>query len=178
MNWAREPTRRKVPPGPGRDDPSSGPQHHQHDRHTLPGLKAYAHATPGVLNASVEFNLKTLRPTYHLTIGLPRPVKRARHCRTAGAAPGDYPGRPGRVNPTDLRAEDLLDEIHRQRDLARQAREAADAAQRDAESIRNELADRLDRIEVERYTVMEAARQSMEDELETLREQWKHCAGS
>ena len=34
-------------------------------------LKAFAHSTPGLTNASVEFNIETLSPTYHLTIGLP-----------------------------------------------------------------------------------------------------------
>ncbi|MEN8172203.1 MAG: endonuclease MutS2, partial [Chloroflexota bacterium] len=36
-----------------------------------PELKAYAHGTPGVVNASVEFDLQSLQPTFHLTIGLP-----------------------------------------------------------------------------------------------------------
>ena len=34
-------------------------------------LKTYAHNEPGARNASVDFDLATLRPTYHLSLGLP-----------------------------------------------------------------------------------------------------------
>jgi DNA mismatch repair protein MutS2 len=136
-----------------------------------PELKAYAHTTPGVSNASVEFDLKTLQPTYHLTIGLPG--------RSNALAIAERLGMPGpiieaarsEIDPTDVRAEDLLDEIHRQRDLARQAREKADAARREAESLRDELAERLDQIEDERFALMEETRQQAERDLERLREE-------
>ncbi|MBI3737708.1 MAG: endonuclease MutS2, partial [Chloroflexi bacterium] len=35
-----------------------------------PELKTFAHSTEGVVNASLEFDIQTLRPTYKLTIGL------------------------------------------------------------------------------------------------------------
>jgi DNA mismatch repair protein MutS2 len=136
-----------------------------------PELKAYAHTTPGVLNASVEFNLETLQPTYHLTIGLPGRSNALAIAERLGLPEPIIASARAEINPTDLRAEDLLDEIHRQRDLARQARGATDAAQHEAEDLRNELADRLDRIEDERFALMEATRQEAENELAALREE-------
>ncbi len=136
-----------------------------------PELKAYAHTTPGVLNASVEFNLKTLRPTYHLTIGLPGRSNALAIAERLGLPQDIIEAAKSEIDPTDLRSEDLLDEIHRQRDLAREAREAAEAVRREAEAARDELAERLDRIEDERYEVLEAARQAAEADLAALHEE-------
>jgi len=136
-----------------------------------PELKVYAHTTSGVLNASVEFNLKTLQPTYHLTIGLPGRSNALAIAERLGMPESIVDAARAEINPTDLRAEDLLDEIHRQRDLARQAREAAEAARRQAEDLRNALADRLDQIEDERFALMEETRQKAEEDLADLREE-------
>ena len=136
-----------------------------------PELKAYAHSTPGVLNASAEFDLKTLQPTYHLVIGLPGRSNALAIAERLGLPEAIIMAARAEIDPTDLRAEDLLDEIHRQRDLARQAREAAESGQRDAEAIRIALADRLDRIEDERYALLEESRQESENQLMTLREE-------
>lgn len=139
-----------------------------------PELKAYAHTTDGVLNASVEFNLKTLKPTYHLTIGLPGRSNALAIAERLGLPESIIEAARSEINPTDLRAEDLLDEIHHQRDLARKAREEAENARRETESIRNELAKRLDKIEDERLEMMEETRQEAEAEIEGLREEMEN----
>lgn len=133
-----------------------------------PELKTYAHITPGVENACVEFDLETLKPTFHLTIGLPG--------RSNALAIAQRLGLPGEIiqdarqeiNPEDLHAEDLLDEIHRQRDAARQSRIAADLARKNAEALRSELLDRLDKIEEERLDVLSAARAEAQGNLDQL----------
>jgi len=136
-----------------------------------PELKAYAHNTTGVRNASVEFNLKTLRPTYNLTIGLPGRSNALAIAERLGLPDKIIAAARSQINPADLHSEDLLDEIHRQRDLARQARQAAEDAQLEVEGLRNALANRLERIEDERYAMLEETRQESERELHKLREE-------
>jgi DNA mismatch repair protein MutS2 len=134
-------------------------------------LKAFAHNTPGVRNASVEFDLASLRPTYHLSIGLPG--------RSNALAIADRLGLPRQVieraremvDPQALRAEGLLDEIHRQREEARQARREAEAARLQAEAQRAELRRRLEGIEVERAAILEGARREAADEAQAVLEE-------
>ncbi len=140
-----------------------------------PELKAYAHATPGVVNASVEFNLDTLQPTYHLTIGLPGRSNALAIAQRLGMPEPIIAAARAEISPTDLRAEDLLDEIHRQRDQARRARGAAENARHEAESLRAELARRLDKIEDERLAVLEKARQDAEAQTAELQDELRQA---
>jgi len=134
-----------------------------------PELKTYAHGTPGVVNASMEFNLETLRPTYHLTIGLPGRSNALAIAERLGLPKDIITAARSTINPEDLRAEDLLDEIHHQRDLARKSRAQAETARGEAEKTRRELNNRLARIEDERRAVLEQARRDAEEEAAELR---------
>ena len=135
-----------------------------------PDLKAYAHTTPGVTNASVEFDLDTLQPTYHLTVGLPGRSNALAIAGRLGLNQEIIEGARTTLNPADLQADDLLDEIHRQRRLAEEAREAAEEARRKSVETRDELAVRLGRIEEERQQVLEEARREAREEIQELRE--------
>jgi len=136
-----------------------------------PELKAFAHATPGVVNASVEFDLETLRPTFHLTIGLPGRSNALAIAQRLGMPDPIINSARSELSPTDIRAEDLLDEIHRQRDLSRKARAAAESARHEAEAMRLELAKRLEKIEDERMQVLENARRQSEEQLEEVQDE-------
>lgn len=136
-----------------------------------PELKAFAHSTPGVVNASVEFDLETLRPTFHLTIGLPGRSNALAIAQRLGMPDPIITSARSELSPEDLRAEDLLDEIHRQRDLSRKARTAAENARHEVETMRAELASRLEKIEDERMQVLDKAHHQAEEQLEELQDE-------
>lgn len=136
-----------------------------------PELKAFAHATPGVVNACVEFDLRTLQPTYHLTIGLPGRSNALAIAQRLGLPKEIINQARTELDPNDIRAEDLLNEIHRQRDIARNSRSAADRARSHAENLRNDLNKRIDSIEDERRKILEAARLEAEAQLKSVQDE-------
>ena len=133
-----------------------------------PELKAFAHATPGVINASMEFDLRTLRPTYHLTLGLPGRSNALQIAARLGLPEEIVEAARSTLDPNDLKAEDLLNEIHRQRDIARKTRSAADRMRSESDKLHRELSERLEKIEDERQTVLTRARMEAEKELAAL----------
>jgi DNA mismatch repair protein MutS2 len=136
-----------------------------------PELKAFAHATPGIVNASMEFDLETLRPTYHLSMGLPGRSNALLIAERLGLPAAILTDARRELDPADLRAEDLLDEIHRQRDLTRQHRQAAEQMRAEVEQTRKTLAERLEKVEDERLAMLNRARAEAEREVAELRQE-------
>jgi len=123
-----------------------------------PELKTYAHSTPGAMNASMEFDLKSLRPTYRLNIGLPGRSNALLIAEKIGLPADIIADARSSTSDLDIRAEDLLDEIHSQRDKARKDRAQAEETRLLIEQKEKELSNRLSRIEDERRNILETAR--------------------
>jgi DNA mismatch repair protein MutS2 len=142
-----------------------------------PELKVYAHATPGVENASVEFDLETLAPTYELSIGLPGRSNAFAIASRLGLAAGIVEEAKSLVSPEALEAEGLLAEIKQAREDTLAARQAAEEAQREAQALEEELRARLDRIEEERREILNVAREEARQELAALKEEIREIRG-
>ena len=137
----------------------------------FPELKSYAHGTSGVTNASLEFDPETLMPTYRLMIGLPGRSNALAIAERLGLEPEILEAARKDINPDDLQVDDLLEEIHRQRNLANQNFSASEAALLSAQMKEAELETRLEKLENERDKILDQAREEAENELEDLRDQ-------
>lgn len=132
-------------------------------------LKAFAHQMPGLVNASVEFDLDTLAPTYRLTIGLPGRSNAFAIASRLGLPREIVGAAREMVSAGDLHAEDLLNQIAKANEQARNARAEAQRDRREAERLRRDLTRRLDHIEEERQRVLEQARREGQAEVEGVR---------
>ena len=134
-----------------------------------PELKLYAHSTPGVRNASMEFDVETLAPTYRLTIGLPGRSNAFAIARRLGMPADVIKQAQGMISGEELRADDMLSDLHNLRIQEVTARDEARKAQSEVESLRRELRDRLAHIERERQEILQKAEAAAEAEVEALR---------
>lgn len=137
----------------------------------FPDLKAYAHATPGATNASMQFDLKTLNPTYRLTIGIPGRSNALMIAKRLGLPPTILESAERTVSPEDLSGAGLLDEINRLHELARKARSQADRARSLAENERREWQRKIEEVENEKERILSETYADTQSELGELREE-------
>ncbi|MBE7519501.1 MAG: endonuclease MutS2 [Thermoflexaceae bacterium] len=126
-------------------------------------LKAYAHNEPRLRNASVEFDVETLSPTYHLTIGLPGQSNAIAIAQRLGLDEDVLEKAREQLSPEHFEFEQLLAEIREERIGAAEARHREELARRESEELRLALAERRDRIEQERADILAAAHREAED---------------
>jgi DNA mismatch repair protein MutS2 len=133
-------------------------------------VKAFAYATPGVENASVEFDVATLAPTYRLMIGVPGRSNALAIARRLGMPQEIIDQASTYVDPEEMRADTLLEDI-RQKQV-----EAADARQRIAESeqeigqLRRMVARELRESELARQSAREEALAGAEADMAEIRQ--------
>ncbi|MDE2670613.1 MAG: endonuclease MutS2 [Chloroflexota bacterium] len=125
-------------------------------------LKTFAQEEPRLRNASVEFDLQTLSPTFHLTIGLPGQSNAIAIARRLGIDEGVLERAEERVAPETRELDGLLDEARRERAGAAEARSREEEARREAEELRHQLAEQHRTIETERETILGRARREGE----------------
>jgi DNA mismatch repair protein MutS2 len=106
-------------------------------------LKAFAYNTPGIENASVEFDLETLRPTYHLLIGLPGSSQAFAIALKLGMAEQLVAQARRLISAESAKVEEMLKEIEHDRRQAREDRRLGEADRLKGESLKNRYEEEL-----------------------------------
>jgi DNA mismatch repair protein MutS2 len=133
-------------------------------------LKAFAHSTPGVTNASMEFDLESLAPTYRLLIGVPGESNAFTIAGRLGLTAEIINRARGLVSENARQIEAMLAEIKAQTEAAQQARRQAEVEREKAEEIVRQRQAQLAEIEAERREILNSARADARREIKAIRE--------
>ena len=144
-------------------------------------LKVYAMTTKGVENASCEFNVETLAPTYKLLIGVPGKSNAFAISRRLGLPQAIIDKAAARIDAENVRFEDVLTQLDRQRQqmekekdearkLRREMEESAKTAREYREKLEKEKAKAVEKAQAEARAIIQEARDTADQVFAELNE--------
>ena len=133
-------------------------------------LKLYAIATKGVQNACCEFDVQTLKPTYHLLIGIPGKSNAFAISKRLGL-PNHIIDEAGRRIDTDNQSfEDVLGDIEAARIDIEKKKAEINEKHAEAEKLRKRLKEKNDRIDKAKDKILRRANEEARDILQQAKD--------
>ena len=132
-------------------------------------LKLYAMRTKGVINASCEFDVETLQPTYKLLIGIPGKSNAFAISRKLGLSEDILKEAGDLVGKSDKDFEDVLSQLEQQRQQMESARMEAERLRQETAKIKQQSEEYNEQLRKEKEKAMEAARKEARSIIEEAR---------
>jgi len=132
-------------------------------------LKLYAMRTKGVINASCEFDVETLQPTYKLLIGIPGKSNAFAISRKLGLSEEILKEADDLVGKSDKDFEDVLTQLEQQRQQMEAARHEAERLKQETARIKEQSEQMRAELQKEKDKAMEAARREAQYIIEEAR---------
>ena len=135
-------------------------------------LKVYAMTTPGVENASCEFNVDSLAPTYRLLIGIPGKSNAFAISERLGLPKSIIQKAAARIDAENVRFEDVLTQLDEQRQEMEREKEAAARLRREMEETAKASREYKAKMEAERAKAVEKAQAEARAILDEATDNW------
>lgn len=120
-------------------------------------LKSYAYSSKGVENASVEFDIETLRPTYRLIMGVPGGSNAFDIALRLGV-PEDLIKRAKELSDEgDLKVESIISDLNKQRKKYRNLKNEFSDKSREVEKLKEEYNNKLNSLKEKKKIVVDKA---------------------
>ncbi|GAA0483829.1 endonuclease MutS2 [Salinibacillus aidingensis] len=136
-----------------------------------PELKAYGFNREGVMNASVEFDVKTLRPTYRLLLGVPGRSNAFEISRRLGLEEKVINQAKSLTGQDSQSVENMIASLEEARKKADEDYEQAEEILKESYQLRKELEEKWRQFEQRKEKLLEKAEQKAEKEVKRARKE-------